>query len=177
MANIGTDILGLPTTVGGLSGEEWVPIVQGGTTKRTQANKIGLGTITQFFPAGIDYVMSAVGGALPLGVQGSGIQIPFDCRIAEVVMNGNIAAGSAIVDIWKCTQSQFDGGATHPASTDSITGAAQPTIVAGSKYSDSGLSGWTTTLSQGDWLWYNINSSTGFTSLTLALRVTRVVST
>lgn len=176
MANIGTDILGLPTTVGGLSGDEWVPLVQGGTTKRTQAIQMGLGTITQVFPAGIDYVMSGGGNVVPTGVNGTGIVVPFDCRITEVVMNGNDSAGSAVVDIWKCTESQFDGGATHPVVGDSITGSAQPTIVAGSKYTDTGLSGWTITLTTGDVLWYNVNSVATFTCLTVALKVTRIVS-
>lgn len=175
MANIGTPILGLPITIGGLSGEEWVPLVQGGTTKRTQANKIGLGTITQLFPAGIDYVMSGGGTVVPAGVNGTGIVVPFNCTIAEVVVNGNNSAGSVVVDIWKCTESQFDGGLTHPVVGDSITGSAKPTIAVGSKYSDTGLSGWTVALSQGDVLWYNIESVSVFTCVTVALKVSRAI--
>lgn len=176
MANIGTDILGLPTTVGGLSGSEWVPIVQGGTTKRTQTGQIGLATITQFFPAGIDYVMSGGAGIVPTGVNGTGIQVPFDCTINEVDVFGNHSAGSIVVDIWKCTESQFNGGSTHPVVGDSITGSATPTIAVGSKYSDSSLIGWTVALTQGDILWYNVVSVATFTSVTVSLKVSRALS-
>lgn len=174
MANIGIDILGLPTTVGGLTGLEWVAVVQGGTTKRTQSVKMGLSTITQVFPAGIDYVITAT-GAIPVGASGTGLVVPFNCTINQVVLNGNAAAGSAVVDIWKCTENQYDGGILHPISADSITASARPTIVAGSKYSDSTLTGWTTTLTQGDVLWYNVVSNSAFTSLTIALKVSRAI--
>lgn len=171
MANIGTPILGLPT-VTGLNGEEWVPLVQGGTTKRCQSGQISLAGMIQTFPAGIDYVMSAAGGVVQAGVNGSGIQVPFDCTISAAVVNGNVGAGSIVLDIWKCTETQYDGGVTHPASTDSITASDQPTITLGSK-TTSTMTGWTTALSQGDWLWYNVISNSGFTSVTVALKVTR----
>lgn len=170
MANIGTPILGLPTTVGGLSGSEWIPVVQGGTTKRTQASNLNF--LSTVFPAGIDYVMFGGSGNIPTGVLGTGLIVPFNCTINQAVMNGNTTA-SMVVDIWKCTESQFDGGATHPVVGDSITGGNPPTITAGSKYSDSVLSGWTLSLTQGDVLWYNVVSNTGFTSATLALKVSR----
>lgn len=175
MADIGTPILSLPIATS-LDGTEWVPLVQGGTTKRAEAEDIGLATITGIFPAGIDYVISATGGTLPTGVSGAGIVVPFNCTISQVVLNGNATAGSVVADIWKCTESQYDGGVTHPTSGDSITGGSQPTITVGSKYSDSALSGWTTSLSQGDVLWYNIISVASFTSVTVALRLTRLVS-
>ncbi len=175
MANVGTPILGLPTTVGGLSGTEWIPLVQGGTTKRTQAINIGLGAITELFPAGIDYVMVGGSGVVPTGVNGTGIVVPFDCTINQVVVNGNSAAGSVVVDIWKCTESDFDGGLLHPVVGDSITGASIPTIAVDSKYTDATLAGWTTTLTQGDVLWYNVVSVSVFTAITVALKLSRAI--
>lgn len=170
MANIGIDILGLPQTVGGLAGSEWIPIVQGGTTKRTQAANLNF--LDNIFPAGIDYVISATGGAVPAGVSGTGLQVPFDCTITSAELVGNSGAGSAVLDIWKCTDAQYDGGVLHPVVGDSITGANPLTIVVGSKTASS-LVGWTVSLTQGDWLWYNVNSAVVFTSVTIALKVRR----
>lgn len=177
MANIGTPILGLPQTVGGLAGTEWVAIVQGGTTKRTQTGNIAFAGITSIFPAGIDYVIEGVGGVPSAGVHGTGIVVPFDCTITEVVVNGNNSAGSVVVDIWKCSEANYDGGATHPVAGDSITGGNKPTIVGGSKYTDTSLVGWTVALTQGDVIWYNIDSIGTFTAITIALKVRRTLPT
>lgn len=174
MANIGIDILGLPTTVGGLTGDEWVPLVQGGTTKRTQSVNLALGTITEFFPAGLDYVMFGGSGVIPTGVIGTGLVVPFNATISQALVNGNALAGSIVVDIWKCTESQYDGGTSHPVVGDSITGGNPLTISAASK-AESDLVGWTISLSQGDILWYNVQSISGFTSVTVALKLTRLI--
>lgn len=175
MTNIGTDILGLPTTVGGLTGSEWVPVVQGGTTKRTQSSYMGVGAITQFFPCGIDYVMSADGGVLPLGVNGAGIVVPFDCTITRVDAYANVPSGGATIDIWKTTYALFDGGASAPTSANSITGNSQPIIASDARYTDTTLTGWTVALSQGDILWYNLISVFACTSITVALKCNRVI--
>lgn len=175
MANIGIDILSMPV-VTSISGQEWVPVVQGGANKRIQSGIMTLAGLPQSFPAGLDYTVINVGGnSITQGVFGSGLVVPFNCAITQCVLTGNVAIGSVIVDIWKCTQAQFDGGATHPTSGDSITGAAQPTIVNDSKFSDSNLNGWTTTLNQGDILWYNIISPAGFSGLTIALKTQRTL--
>lgn len=178
MANIGTDILGLPT-VTGLSGGEYVPLVQGGTTKRATVSQIGFGTVTEIFPAGIDYVMMGGTEIVPLGVQGTGLVVPFDMEVSQFILTGSDlaggAAGSVVVDIWKCTQSDYDGGATHPVVGDSITGSNIPTITNGTITVDT-PSGWTAvTLTEGDILWYNINSVAIFRSVTLALRCSRIL--
>lgn len=172
----GTDILSLPTTVGGLSGTEWVPIVQGGTTKRTQVVNLVLGGITEIFPASVVYVMSGGDFLVPTGVNGSGITVPFDCTIVASVLNGNLPSGDIVVDVWKCTEDDFDGGLTHPVVGDSITGGNPPTIAAGSKDVDVSLTGWTTELLEGDVLWYNVSGVTSFTCVTLVLIVSRDIT-
>ncbi len=170
MANVGTDILSLPTTVGGLSGEEWMVLVQGGTTKRTQALKLNF--LDTIFPAGIDYVISVTDSFVPVGPAGTGLQVPFDCTITGAVLVGDDPNGGAVIDIWKCTQVEYDGGATHPVVGDSITGGNPLTIGSGSQ-TTSTLIGWTTALTQGDFLWYNVVANVVFTSLTIALKVSR----
>ncbi|HWD38914.1 MAG TPA: hypothetical protein VG944_08710 [Fimbriimonas sp.] len=100
------------------------------------------------------------------------IPIPFACTITAVTVLG-VASGSTVIDIQKCTYAQFDGGSTHPVSGDSICAAAKPTISSGTKYTDSTLTGWTTSVSAGDILALNINSISGFLALTLELTVVR----
>lgn len=173
MANIGTDILSLPIA-SILDGQEWVPLVKGGTTERTRVSNLGFASITSVFPAGIDYIMSGGTAIVPTGVNGPGLQVPFNCSIQAAVINGDNPLGSIVVDIWKCTETQYDGGATHPAVGDSIAGGNPLTITNASK-ATSDLSGWTTTLTQGDWLWFNVNSVLTFSSVTVALRVSRVL--
>jgi len=175
MANIGIDILSMPV-VTSISGQEWVPLVQGGTNKRIQSGIFTLAGLPQSFPAGLDYViLDASGSSITPGVFGTGLIVPFNCSITQCVLTGNVNSGSVVADIWKCTQAQFDGGVTHPTSGDSITGLAQPTIVNDSKYSDSNLNGWNVTLNQGDILWYNIISLANFSSLTIALKTQRTL--
>lgn len=174
MADIGTPILSLPIATL-LDGTEWLPLDQGGTTKRAQSNDIALGTVTTVFPAGIDYVMSGGAATVPTGVNGTGVVVPFDCSIASVTLNGNSAAGSIVVDVWKCTETQFDGGVTHPVAGDSITGSAVPAIIAGSKYTDTTLTGWNKTLTTGDVLWFAVSAPASFTAVTIALKVSRVL--
>lgn len=173
MPNVGVPILNLPT-VTGLDGTEWVPLVQGGTTKRAQVDEIGFGTVTAVFPAGINYVMSGGDATVPLGAVGSGIQVPFDCEIQSAVINGNLNNGSVVVDVWKCTETDYDGGTTHPVVGDSITGGNPLTISAGSK-ATSDLVGWTLSLTEGDVLWYNVQSVSGFKCVTVILNVSRVL--
>jgi hypothetical protein len=135
---------------------------------------MSLASFTELFPAGIDYEISGGGSTITPGVAGSGLVVPFDCTINQVVFTGK-GTGSMVLDIWKCTQAQFDGGATHPVAGDSITGLARPTIVAGSIYGDTSLIGWTIALQSGDILWYNVVSVTNFQSVTLALKTVRAL--
>lgn len=178
MANVGTDILGLPLAIS-LDGTEQIPLVQAGTTKRAPVSMVGIGTITQFFPAGIDYVMMGGTEVVPTGVQGTGLVVPFDMEITGYVLTGNLmtggaTSGNAVVDIWKCTQAQYDGGITHPVVGDSITDSNTPAIVAGTIATGT-PTGWTATLTEGDILWYNVNSIDTFRSITLAIACSRVI--
>lgn len=71
--------------------------------------------------------------------------------------------GSCIVDIWKTSSGL-------PTTLNSITDNTKPTINNNSTATSSTLSGWTTTYSAGDKVGFNINSVSGFTTLTLTIR-------
>jgi hypothetical protein len=77
-------------------------------------------------------------------------------------------SGSIVVDIWKDTYANFP-----PTVADSITGSADPTITTATKGQSSTLTGWTTTITAGDILRFNVDSVTTIQRVTLALKVTR----
>lgn len=75
-------------------------------------------------------------------------------------------SGSIVLDIWKCSYSQFDNS-THPVVADSITASAKPTISSAHKAQDSTLTGWTKSVSQYDIWRINIDSVTSVTRLAI----------
>jgi hypothetical protein len=95
-------------------------------------------------------------------------EMPFSGVITSARMYGDVS-GSAVVDVWKCTYAEFDGGATHPVDGDSITASAPPTISSSTKSQDTTLTGWTTEFSKGDILAINLDSISTITKLTLIL--------
>jgi hypothetical protein len=110
---------------------------------------------------------------LTTGLKANYLTIPFDCEIQEVILLAD-ASGSIQVDIWKTTYANFDAGSTHPVDGDSITASATPTISTATKSLDSTLTGWTTTLSQGDILAYYIDSVTTIKKCSVILNVKKV---
>lgn len=107
------------------------------------------------------------GSVLTTGVKADFL-VPFSCTIRRVTLladqNGNI-----VIDIWKNTFANFP-----PTGTNSITAAAKPTLAAANKFQDSVLSGWTTTISAGDILRFNIDSVLTVTRVTVCLDVETV---
>jgi hypothetical protein len=116
------------------------------------------------FDVGI--IIDASGVTLPTGPAGD-IVVDFNATITKVTMLSGLT-GYALVDIMKTTYAQYDGGSTHPVwPGDSITANDKPTLVNANKYSDSALTGWTTTINAGDILSFFL--PTGTTGVTRAL--------
>jgi hypothetical protein len=118
----------------------------------------------------IEIVISNAGYALATGVQPY-ITVPYAATITGASM---VAApsGSLVVDIWRCTYGQFDGGSTHPVVGDSICDSNKLTISGGTKTQNS-LANWTTSLNQGDVLALNISSASTVTQATVTLILAR----
>jgi hypothetical protein len=95
------------------------------------------------------------------------LTIPFACTITEWTLLAD-ASGSAVIDIWKDTYANYP-----PTVADTITGSAKPTISAATKGQSSTLTGWTTTISAGDTLRFNVDSASGVSRVTLSLKVKR----
>lgn len=60
-----------------------------------------------------------------------------------------------------------------PVDADSITASAPVTISSATKSQDSTLTGWTTSISAGDVLGFNVDSITTCQRVTIALKVTK----
>jgi len=77
-------------------------------------------------------------------------------------------SGDIVVDIWKDSYADFP-----PVDADSITASTPPTLSSADKSQDTTLTGWTTALSAGDVLRFNVDSVATITQATLYLALTR----
>lgn len=100
------------------------------------------------------------------GVKGY-IEIPFDCTIVANRLGAD-ASGSIVIDIWKDTYANYP-----PTVADTITASAKPTLSSAIKSQDTTLTGWTTAVTAGDWLGFNVDSITTCTQVTLSLTLRR----
>jgi len=118
---------------------------------------------------GVGVVIDGGGEAISTGLY-CWIQFPYNCTIKSVTLLGD-QAGAIVVDIWKCSYADFDQS-THPVDGDSITSASPPTISAsGVKAEDSTLTSWTTAITAGDILAFNVDSCTTIERCTLTIVV------
>lgn len=136
----------------------------------TSAGTLAAGDDSRIITATITFVIDGGGGTISTGMKGY-LEIPFNCTINRNTLLAD-QSGSIVVDIFKCTYSNFDP-TTHPASGDKITASAPPTISSAKKSQDSTLTGWTTSISAGDILGFNVNSVTSVQKATLSLKVSK----
>lgn len=126
---------------------------------------------TGSFSSGLEFVLNdGTGSAITTGLKGY-LEIPFNCTITVATLLPD-QTGSIVVDIFKCSYANFQPG-THPIAADKITASAPPTITSTFKAQDATLVGWTTTISAGDILGFNVNSCTSIVKCTVSLKVLR----
>lgn len=152
-----------PTGSGGATGPSGGPT---GTTGPTGVT--GPTGPTQV--AGFEFLIDGGGVALTPGLKGF-LEVPFNCTISQGTLLAD-QSGSVVIDIFKCTFSAF-APPTHPVSADKITASAPLTISSATKVQDATLTGWTTSLTAGDILGFNVNSATTITRVTASLKATR----
>jgi len=113
---------------------------------------------------GFAIVLDGGGSQLSTGVH-LYFEIPFDCEIVSARLMAK-ESGSIVIDLWKDTYAN-----SPPTVADSITASAKPTLSSAQKSEDTTLTGWTKTLSAGNYLGVNVDSVTTITQVTLSLRV------
>jgi hypothetical protein len=114
----------------------------------------------------LTFVIDGGGSTITTGIKGDLGPIDFACTIDAITMLAD-QSGSIVVDIWKDTYANFP-----PADADSITASAAPTISSATKSQDATLTGWTTSISAGDIVRFNVDSVTSIQRLTISLKVT-----
>lgn len=106
------------------------------------------------------------GSAITTGVKGY-VEVPFAGTITQWTLLGDVS-GSMVLDVWKDTYANYP-----PTVADTITAAAKPTITAATKGQSSTLTGWTTSISAGDTIGFNVESCSTITKATLVIKMNR----
>lgn len=114
--------------------------------------------------AGIVVGIDGQGSAIATGiVHGADITVPFACTINHVRLLAD-QSGSIVVNIWKDTYANYP-----PTVADKITSTTPPTISSATKSEDTTLTSWTTSVTAGDTLRFNVDSVTTITYVTLII--------
>lgn len=132
--------------------EHWVPgaATSGATTNQNRR--------------AIYLILDGGGQAITTGIKAD-VRVPYSGTITgwEIVAN---ASGSIVIDVWKDTYANFP-----PTVADTIAGTEKPTLSSASKNQDTALSTWTTTVTAGDWIRFNVDSASTVTRVALAIQV------
>lgn len=157
-------VLGTPSS-GTLSSCTGLPISTG-------VSGLGTGVATMLASStgatvGISWVIDGGGATITTGVK-YGMRIPFACTITAWSIGLDVS-GAIVIDVWKDTAANYP-----PTVADTITGSAKPTISASATHNESStLTGWTTTITAGDWLYFNVDSVTSAKWANIILTVTK----
>lgn len=162
----GNSLTGVVKAASGvLSAAAQLAIADGGTGQATAAAaRKALGAATEVH--WLSFVMNGSGTDIATGVKGY-IKIPVTGKITEWEVVATESGGSITIDLWADTYANFP-----PVVGDSITTSEKPTLTTAQKNTDTSLnggSGWAVT--QGSWLVVNVDSCSGVTVATLALKL------
>lgn len=116
--------------------------------------------------AAIIMIIDGGGVTITTGVKGY-VRVPFACTITAARALAD-QSGSIVVDVWKDTYANYP-----PVDADSITASAPITITTAVKSENTTLTGWTTSISAGDILGFNVDSVTTLQRVTIELAVTK----
>jgi len=93
------------------------------------------------------------------------VTIPYDCTITGWQLLAD-TSGSIVIDLWKDTLVNYP-----PDVSDTITASAKPTLSSQTSTSSSTLTGWTTSVTAGDVVSFNVDSVTNIHKVTLTIGV------
>ena len=115
-------------------------------------------TVTAVFDGG--------GSVLTVGTKAYIPEVPYNATITGWRIVSPVA-GSVVVDVWKDIYANF------PATViDTIAGSEKPTLSAATKNEDKALTAWTTAITAGDHLVFNVDSATTVTYVVVQLFLT-----
>jgi hypothetical protein len=120
-------------------------------------------------PRLVGITIDGAGDVITTGVKGF-LVVPLTGTITEAILlstDASATAGSIVIDVWKDSFANYP-----PANADSITASAPPTLSGVNKSQDTTLTGWTTNVTAGDILGFNVDSAATVTRVTLTLEIT-----
>lgn len=171
MAQVG--IMNLPPAPG-LDGREYVPLLQAGVTVRATVSQVAVAAVAAQYPAKMEFVIDGGGLAITPQVWGY-LTVPFNGEIIGCELLADVA-GTVACDVWKCAYAVFNPPIV-PSVANSICGATPPALVSASKYNDGTLTGWDTSLDDGDILAFVVKNpgSTAITRVSVILNLLRTI--
>ena len=113
---------------------------------------------------GLTYVIDGYGSAITTGLKGF-IVAPFSGTISRVDLVADVS-GSIVVDLWKMY-------ASIPTVSDTITASDKPTLSSSQYVSNTSISGWTTAVSTGDVIGFNVDSASTVTKVSICIFLDR----
>jgi hypothetical protein len=114
----------------------------------------------------IEFVIDGGGSTITSGIKGD-LEVSFNCTITRARQMAD-QSGSIVTNIWKAAFASFP-----PTVANKITSSTPPTITSASTSSDTTLSSWTTSVTAGDILRFNIDAATTIQRVTLSLTCLR----
>lgn len=115
----------------------------------------------------LEVIVDGNSAPITTGLKGY-LEVPFDCIIVASRLLADTST-TTVVDVWKDTYANYP-----PTDADTITGGSEPTITAAVKAQDTTLSGWTTALTKGDILGFNVDSNNNANKLNIILDVIKI---
>jgi len=138
-------------------------------------NVPGMAVICQGTSTPIDNYLNK--GTVSLTIDGGGsvittgekgyIQMPYSGTITGWTVLGD-QVGDIVIDVWKDTYANFP-----PTVADTIAGSEKPTLSSANKNQDLSLSTWTTSVSTGDIIAFNVDSAATVTRVQLQIQITK----
>lgn len=116
---------------------------------------------------GVNLIAGDGANAISTGALEHIVEIPCDCTIKAVRLFADQDA-TLTIDIWKDSYANFP-----PEDADSICGGSEIGTSASRKAEDTTLSGWTTSVSAGDILMFNVDANDSATQFTLGITFER----
>lgn len=183
-ATLTSDVTGTLPVANGGTGDATLTayaVLTGGTTTTNPIQSVasvgtsgqvlksaGAGALPAFADsiASVGITIDGGGSAITTGVKGY-IEVPYGCTINRATLLAD-QSGSIVIDVWKDTYANYP-----PTVADTITASAKPTLSSAAKSQDSTLTGWTTAITAGDVLGFNVDSATTVTRVHLILKVTK----
>lgn len=113
----------------------------------------------------LTFVIDGGGSTITTGVKGDLIS-----DFAGTIQSATVLAdqsGSIVIDVWKRAYA-LD---TPPTVSNTITASALPTLASHQSSQDTTLTGWTTSITAGDVIRFNVNSATTVTRVSISLKV------